>query len=523
MPVVKIFGPVINYLAVPVLFSIYPVIFLYTHNVEILVLDQLIMPMFLAIVLAVALFLLFLLILKDKTEASLAAVGFLILFWHYGMLFEGITKLINLNHWHILPILLFVYINLIYLIRVLHRRYNLENIYTIAMGVAAVLIIFNLFTLVPAEVEKHQIYAKNSNDQQTEKATFDPAESYPDIYLIILDEYASLDTINEEWGYDNNHFKDFLKSKGFFVATKSEHRYSQTMWNMPTLLNLNYITGPIDKEIFLNFIYNRDKVKAHEKYDMLSKYSESDHIDMMNNNRLVSFLKQRGYKIIVLEGISQHYKSFNLHGSDIEFSYQDVEESNSQSFRGSAFVIELVRKTVLLPFYYDETAFNRSYVATKYVFDYLRRDLQTVAGPKFIYAHIMCPHAPYVFDRDGNFVMHDDLNKKKKDGYILQNEAVNNAYLEQYIYVTKEIKSLVNSYFKKGKPSNKIFIILNDHGPRPHELYLKDKMQPFKAFNAVYFPDGEYAKLYENIAPVSTLWVVLNKYFGKNFEMLEDR
>lgn len=514
---------IIQYMTAPVLFSIYPVIFLYTHNVEILVLDQLIMPLLLAIVLAVALFLLFLLILRDKLQTSLAVVGFLILFWNYGMAFEGITKIVHLNHWHILPILLFAYVHLIYLIRVLHRRYSLENINTIAIGVAVVLIIFNLFTLIPAEVKKHQGYAQNTNDQQAGKDAFYPGESDPDIYFIILDQYASLNTIKEEWGYDNSHFEDYLKSNGFFVATKSEHRYSQTHWNMPTLLNLNYLTGPIDKEVFMNFIYNRDKVKTHEKYDMLSKYSESDYIAMMNSNRLVSFLKQRGYKVIILEGISQHYKSFNLHGSDIKFSYQDVEESSSQSFRGSAFVIELVRKTALLPFYYDESAFNRRYVATKYVFDYLRRDVQTVAGPKLIYAHIMCPHDPYVFDRDGNFVLYDDLNKKKKDGYILPNEAVNNAYLEQYIYVTKEIKSLVNNHFKKGKPSKKIFIILNDHGPRPHMEYLQDPTQAFKAFNAVYFPDGDYTKLYENIAPVNTLRVVLNKYFGENFEMLEDR
>ncbi len=524
MSVVKVFGSVISYMAATVLFSIYPVIFLYAHNVEILVLDQLIMPLLLAIVLAVVIFLLFWLIFQDKPQASLAAVGFVILFWQYGMAFEGITKIVNLNHWHVLPILLFAYVHLIYLVHVLQRRYSLENINTIAIVVAAVLIVFNLVTLVPAEVKKHQIfhaYISTHNEEPQYSYT-----DYPDIYLIILDEYASFNTIKEEWEYDNSHFKDFLNSKGFFVAAKSEHRYSVTLWNMPSLLNLKYLTGAVDKEIFLNFIYNRDKVKTHNKYNILSQYSASMLVEMMSNNKLISFLKQRGYKIIVLEGISQHYASFSIRDADVNISYQDFDETGRQGLKGSVFVMGLIEKTILLPFIYSETAFDRSYVATKYVFDYLRLNTHTVPGPRLVYAHIMCPHNPYVFDRDGLPVSSNPKNSpcfQREGPFILPNESVNNAYLEQYIYVTAEMMDIISNHFRTRRSSDAVFIIQNDHGPRPHELYLKDRTKSYSAFNAVYFPDGDYTKLYENISPVNTLRIVLNKYFGENYEMLEDR
>ena len=41
--------------------------------------------------------------------------------------------------------------------------------------------------------------------------------------------------------------------------------------------------------------------------------------------------------------------------------------------------------------------------------------------------------------------------------------------------------------------------------------------------NAYYFPDGDYRDLYQTITPVNTFRIVLNKYFGRDFERLPDR
>ncbi|MBW6521011.1 MAG: hypothetical protein K0A99_08400 [Desulfoarculaceae bacterium] len=517
---------ILKYLITPLLFSVYPVIFLYTHNIQILTLGQLTVPLLFAIALAALTFIAYKLILKLNITTSLATVGFLILFWNYALFFSGITYFLNLNHWHILPLLLFIYGHLVYLICNLYKRFNLENLHKIVFAVVSVLIIFNLITMLPTEAKKYQITSQKKVHQEMGKKGTDSG-NYPDIYLIILDEYASLDTIKEEWGYDNNSIRQFLKNKGFYFAEKSEFRYTNTHQNMPSLLNLEYITGAVEKEIWLDFQYEKEKVRSLHKYEMLSEHSSSDLFEILSNNRLMRILKQYGYKNIVLEGISQHYEAVNFHDADTVFSYQDMDDSGSSlsSFSSSEFREILIENTFIYPFLFANAADNRSYLATKYVLDYLKTDQQIMAGPKFVYAHIMSPHNPYVFDREGNFKNdnpHDSADFRR-DPYVHPNKSVNKAYLEQYIYITSEIVKIIDIHFKNGNPTNKIFIIQNDHGPRPHELYLKDRTQPFKAFNAVYFPDGDYTDFYGNIAPVNTLRVVLNKYFGENFEMLEDR
>ena len=41
--------------------------------------------------------------------------------------------------------------------------------------------------------------------------------------------------------------------------------------------------------------------------------------------------------------------------------------------------------------------------------------------------------------------------------------------------------------------------------------------------NAYYFPDQDYSKLYKGITPVNTFRIILNKYFGTDLDLLEDR
>jgi hypothetical protein len=41
--------------------------------------------------------------------------------------------------------------------------------------------------------------------------------------------------------------------------------------------------------------------------------------------------------------------------------------------------------------------------------------------------------------------------------------------------------------------------------------------------NAYYFPDKKYDDLYPGITPVNTFRVVLNLYFARDYELLDDR
>jgi hypothetical protein len=44
----------------------------------------------------------------------------------------------------------------------------------------------------------------------------------------------------------------------------------------------------------------------------------------------------------------------------------------------------------------------------------------------------------------------------------------------------------------------------------------------FSILNAYYLPGCDYSQLYDSISPVNTFRVILNHYFGTEFELLKD-
>jgi hypothetical protein len=61
-------------------------------------------------------------------------------------------------------------------------------------------------------------------------------------------------------------------------------------------------------------------------------------------------------------------------------------------------------------------------------------------------------------------------------------------------------------------------VIQGDHGPAPFDV-IERRM---KNLNVYYFPDNDDG-LYPTITPVNTFRLILDKYFGQNYPMLEDR
>ena len=72
-----------------------------------------------------------------------------------------------------------------------------------------------------------------------------------------------------------------------------------------------------------------------------------------------------------------------------------------------------------------------------------------------------------------------------------------------------------------------IIVIQSDHGPGAYlhwgSLESTVPAERFGILNAYYFPDGGYEMLYSGISPVNSFRVVLNEYFGGEYDLLPDR
>jgi hypothetical protein len=144
------------------------------------------------------------------------------------------------------------------------------------------------------------------------------------------------------------------------------------------------------------------------------------------------------------------------------------------------------------------------------------------AGPIFLFAHILLPHEPYVFDADGRCLSLAETDARDpKTGYV-----------GQVLYANSALKDVLSSLLdRQGKKP--IIILQADEGPFPEryrtslrswrEADARELQMKTGILNAYYFPDGDYSTLYDDITPVNSFRLVFNKFFGTKFEQLPDR
>jgi hypothetical protein len=139
---------------------------------------------------------------------------------------------------------------------------------------------------------------------------------------------------------------------------------------------------------------------------------------------------------------------------------------------------------------------------------------------------MIIPHPPFVFDRYGNFLTEDEVNKKNlKENYI-----------DQLLFTNRKVKALIDKLLSDSEIPP-IIILQGDEGTAPERFRRAGK--DFKRFNwkqatdaelkekvsilnAYYFPGTDNNALYPSITPVNSFRLVFNLYFDTNLKLLSD-
>lgn len=146
--------------------------------------------------------------------------------------------------------------------------------------------------------------------------------------------------------------------------------------------------------------------------------------------------------------------------------------------------------------------------------------LASVDEPKFVFAHILLPHEPYVFGKDCEFLSREEVRNKTDQ----------ENYLNQLACTNKKIKHFVNQLLKKSK-NPPVIILQADEGPHPIKYKLggfgtwgkanKNTLQEkFRILNAYYLPKIDKKILNSSITPVNTFRVIFNAYFNDDNKLL---
>lgn len=325
------------------------------------------------------------------------------------------------------------------------------------------------------------------------------AQPLPDIYYIILDGYARSDVMREFFDFDNTKFLERLERKGFFVARGSNANYCQTPLSLSSSLNLE----PLD-----------DLVKGLGN-------NQTELHDLIDRNNLAATLRPLGYKFVTF--------ATGFDPTDLT----DADRYLSPYVQFTGFQRLLLDQTILsalFPEIVHGDLFTQARDRTLFLLDQLPR-IAADPQPTLTLAHIVCPHPPFIFGANGEDISHrDDLyylgDGNKFHGMALKPKVYVRGYRSQAVYITRRIEEVIDQILARSKVPP-ILILQSDHGSGLRlNMQSKEKTdlrERMGILNAYYFPNQDYRGLYQEITPVNSFRVVLNKFFGAKLELLDDR
>lgn len=471
-------------LLLPVLTGIYPVIFLYCHNVSISKISSLKVPLALMVGLAVVLFAGYYLVTKRALRSGLSASVGLIFFHTYGWLYTKLLEfnIVQVEHYTLLPLVIFCALYAAFFLGKL-RAPILRRIRDVSLLLLIGLILFNIIPAVPVELKKAQAHAEK---KQVSQAANPARSSYPDIYYLIFDEYAGFDALSGYWHYEGyKGFQKFLEDNGFYV---DEHSYSPTH---DTIIEMA----------------SRLNMKLYPK-----SASPSDLFGAISDNKVMQILKSYGYTTVVFDGPKMAYVTKTPITADYNFTLDPNEAAVNISDEFSILFYNQTMLRVFSNFYESrDTSTIMLRRMTKLSLEKVT-DLAEVPSPKFVYMHVMLPHLPILYDENGLTV---DIKNKLNWNY----------YLGQHKYTTKLIQSLISTLLSQSDPNHPPVIVLqSDHGARNLEnksgdgVNLMNYPDEYKRniINALYLPGYDTSQIPDDLAPIDTFPIILNFYLDAN-------
>ena len=328
-------------------------------------------------------------------------------------------------------------------------------------------------------------------------------ENLPDVYYIILDGYGSQDVLKKYYNLDNRDFIDELNKLGFYVASESNTNYIQTSLSLCSSLNFDYIKS----------------IRIEER--RIRKRSQL--FNCIRDSQVRRTLSARGYQTVAFQ---TPYEFISLSDADIFY-----ESSRPSKFAGLVLDVTLARvlrrtetvKNRLYSLPYQE---HRKIILS--IFEHLK-DVPHMKGSFFVFAHVIAPHPPFVFDETGP-ISEFSTPFTLGDASDYVDSHSRQAYLEGYrgqlLYINGLVLDTISAILDQSE-NPPIIIIQGDHGPGAYlnwESLQDSKLdERFGILNAYYFPRNMYDNLYPSISPVNSFRIVLNSYFGEEQALLADR
>jgi len=489
----------------PFLFALSPILFLFSYNAARLPLgaSELALPLGAALAGTFILWLLLRLLLRDSAKAGVITTAFVLFFFSYGHVYQAL-HIRRAQPEALLPfwgVLLIVIAGL-----VIRTKLSLRGLTRFLNLVSAVIVCTNIAFGLPG-------FLRNLPGHSSARASGSKVGAvttgYPDIYYIILDAFARDDFLKRDFGVDDSPMLDFLTAHGFRVARQSRPNYSQTYLSLASSLNFEYL----DTLARPNGTRDANRVPVTR---------------LIADNRLVRILKEHGYSTMAFASgyAGTEFKNFDIFLAP-RWTLSEFENVLLSTTPLPSLIKLVARKS----------QFDLQRELIRYDLENLPRGARA-RHPVFVFAHIICPHPPFVFGPHGESVNPPGVFTLTEGGefQVVDKGQVREDYVQGYAaqveFLMQKVPEMV-SRILAASPSPPVIILQGDHGPgsflnwdNPSWAALAERFAILNAYHlppAIAGPAAGTAEVYDSISPVNTFRVVLNRLFGAGLPLLPDR
>ena len=323
----------------------------------------------------------------------------------------------------------------------------------------------------------------------------DPA---PDIYYIVLDAYTRQDVLRSHFGIDNTGFLDDLRDLGFHVAECAQSNYAQTELTLAATLNLDYLDRLGDFP-----------ASGRDRTPLLFLIRESAVRQILERMEYQVYAFETGYTFSEWEDADVY-----LHPPRRRFDFP-LTAFEGILLESTALSILTDARAVLPPALGGALEGPLAVHRERVLYDLTTLpQLAERPGPKFVFAHIVAPHRPYIFAPEADSAAAQgarlpEFAGAEVDGYIL-------GYRNQVLYLNDEVLPILRRLIQESTVPP-IILIHGDHGP--DEATGAERMA---ILNAGFFPGMDSESLSSARSPVNNFRLVLRAYFEIDLPDLDD-
>ena len=501
----------------PILIAIFPILIIYSQNIGRVEIEELFLPVIIIVGLTIGLYYFLKSILKNENKSAIIVTLILITLFSYGHIYYLLNDVmidefdIGKNRYLIPAFGLALGISIFFIIRARRVFDNATSILNVISIVFIIVAISNV-ALVGAEIiscdkcsnQEFFYETRDFSDYfEPHKFLISENEKLPDVYYLILDEYARNDALLEYHEFDNTEFTEFLQDKGFHVAKNSFANYPMSVQSIPATMNLQYI----------NFL--ADEIGSEVRnYKPLN---EKDY-GLYANNQVIKNFKEMGYKIVTFNTFALHLHENSL--ADLTVCHRNIHFLDNR-------LVDTLARTTMFGYFVERWSEGEMRQVTVCALDEFSGVSEQFDEPVFAWVHVMMPHPPWIFGPNGEHVtpgkplLITDNPEFRDSGWEPKRQ-----YIQQVQFANKKIVQVVENILEKN--SNTIIIIHGDHGTawdvNWFEPTKEDVYQRLRNFDAIYFPDKEKRDLLlDNRTLVNTFRTIFNAYYDSNYELLENK